>query len=83
MLVASPPLIWNSSAISFSFSLSLGAIHDSLSYRLDDNVQVTLPRLKEMTWNMANPEAEATDPVAVINLKVLLIISALLSYAQF
>ncbi|XP_021905780.1 uncharacterized protein LOC110820574 [Carica papaya] len=32
--------------------------------------QVTLPRLKEMTWNMANPEAEATDPVAVINLKL-------------
>ncbi|KAF5730947.1 putative COMM domain-containing protein [Tripterygium wilfordii] len=33
--------------------------------------QATLPRLKAMTWNMANQEAaEAIDPVAVINLKL-------------
>ncbi|GMP34125.1 hypothetical protein CsSME_00007132 [Camellia sinensis var. sinensis] len=32
--------------------------------------QVTLPRLKAMTWNMANPDTELTDPVAVINLKL-------------
>ncbi|KAA8542126.1 hypothetical protein F0562_023278 [Nyssa sinensis] len=31
---------------------------------------VTLPRLKAMTWNMANQDAESTDPVAVINLKL-------------
>ena len=35
-------------------------------------VQVDFPRLKAMTWNMANQDAaEGTDPVAVINLKVL------------
>ncbi|KAI9174349.1 hypothetical protein LWI28_015994 [Acer negundo] len=34
--------------------------------------QVMLPRLKAMTWNMANQEyAEVADPVAVINLKLL------------
>ncbi|CAL5327428.1 unnamed protein product [Camellia sinensis] len=32
--------------------------------------QVSLPRLKAMTWNMANPDTELTDPVAVINLKL-------------
>ncbi|KAF8390639.1 hypothetical protein HHK36_025166 [Tetracentron sinense] len=32
--------------------------------------QVTLPRLKAMTWNMANQNTESTDPVAVINLKL-------------
>ncbi|KAK1565058.1 hypothetical protein Q3G72_017893 [Acer saccharum] len=33
--------------------------------------QVMLPRLKAMTWNMANQEyAEVADPVAVINLKL-------------
>ncbi|XAR67899.1 hypothetical protein NMG60_11002835 [Bertholletia excelsa] len=32
--------------------------------------QVTLPRLKAMTWNMANEDSELTDPVAVINLKL-------------
>lgn len=32
--------------------------------------QATLPRLKAMTWNMANQDAESTDPVAVINLKL-------------
>uniref|UniRef100_A0A5B6ZHY6 COMM domain-containing protein n=1 Tax=Davidia involucrata TaxID=16924 RepID=A0A5B6ZHY6_DAVIN len=32
--------------------------------------EVTLPRLKAMTWNMANQDAELTDPVAVINLKL-------------
>ncbi|KAE8123909.1 hypothetical protein FH972_018828 [Carpinus fangiana] len=32
--------------------------------------QVTLPRLKAMTWNMANQDAESADPVAVINLKL-------------
>lgn len=31
-----------------------------------------MPRLKTMTWDMANPEAEFVDPVAVINLKVLI-----------
>lgn len=33
--------------------------------------QGTLPRLKTMTWDMANPDAEFADPVAVINLKLL------------
>ena len=28
------------------------------------------PRLKAMTWDMANQDAESVDPVAVINLKV-------------
>ncbi|KAG5523098.1 hypothetical protein RHGRI_035038 [Rhododendron griersonianum] len=32
--------------------------------------QVNLPRLKAMTWNMANQGIELTDPVAVINLKL-------------
>ncbi|KAK7850545.1 protein far1-related sequence 3 [Quercus suber] len=32
--------------------------------------QVTLPRLKAMTWDMANQDAESIDPVAVINLKL-------------
>ncbi|KAJ4712568.1 Protein FAR1-RELATED SEQUENCE 3 [Melia azedarach] len=33
--------------------------------------QVVLPRLKAMTWDMANQEsAEVADPVAVINLKL-------------
>ncbi|XP_058103315.1 uncharacterized protein LOC131246879 isoform X2 [Magnolia sinica] len=32
--------------------------------------QVSLPRLKAMTWNMANQDAESTDHVAVINLKL-------------
>lgn len=32
--------------------------------------QVSLPRLKAMTWNMANADTELTDPVAVINLKL-------------
>lgn len=33
--------------------------------------QVGFPRLKAMTWNMANQDAaEGTDPVAVINLKL-------------
>ncbi|KAK7809567.1 hypothetical protein CFP56_018376, partial [Quercus suber] len=31
--------------------------------------QVTLPRLKAMTWDMANQDAESINPVAVINLK--------------
>ncbi|KAJ9676635.1 hypothetical protein PVL29_021916 [Vitis rotundifolia] len=34
------------------------------------NDQVTMPRLKAMTWNMANQETEMLDPVAVINLKL-------------
>lgn len=34
------------------------------------HVQVIMPRLKAMTWNMANQETEMLDPVAVINLKV-------------
>lgn len=29
-----------------------------------------MPRLKAMTWNMANQDKESTDPAAVINLKV-------------
>lgn len=33
-------------------------------------IQTTVPRLKAMTWNMANPNKESTDPAAVINLKV-------------
>ncbi|XP_021821575.1 uncharacterized protein LOC110763123 [Prunus avium] len=33
--------------------------------------QGALPRLKTMTWDMANPDAEFADPVAVINLKLL------------
>lgn len=33
--------------------------------------QVGFPRLKAMTWDMANQEStEAMNPVAVINLKV-------------
>ncbi|XP_057972356.1 uncharacterized protein LOC131160560 [Malania oleifera] len=32
--------------------------------------QATVPRLKAMTWNMANQDAELTEPVAVINLKL-------------
>nr|XP_023874481.1 uncharacterized protein LOC111987017 [Quercus suber]XP_023874482.1 uncharacterized protein LOC111987017 [Quercus suber]POE83483.1 protein far1-related sequence 3 [Quercus suber] len=32
--------------------------------------QVTLPRLKAMTWDMANQDAESINPVAVINLKL-------------
>ncbi|XP_058194445.1 protein FAR1-RELATED SEQUENCE 3-like [Rhododendron vialii] len=32
--------------------------------------QVNFPRLKAMTWNMANQGIELTDPVAVINLKL-------------
>ncbi|XP_050259286.1 uncharacterized protein LOC126704338 [Quercus robur] len=32
--------------------------------------QVTLPRLKAMTWDRANQDAESIDPVAVINLKL-------------
>lgn len=34
------------------------------------NDQVIMPRLKAMTWNMANQEPEMLDPVAVINLKL-------------
>lgn len=33
-------------------------------------LQVTLPRLKAMTWEMAKQGEELTDPAAVINLKV-------------
>ncbi|XVF49635.1 hypothetical protein PTKIN_Ptkin04bG0029100 [Pterospermum kingtungense] len=32
--------------------------------------EVSLPRLKAMTWNMATQDTEVTDPVAVINLKL-------------
>ncbi|KAK3040649.1 hypothetical protein RJ639_026970 [Escallonia herrerae] len=32
--------------------------------------QVSVPRLKTMTWNMANEDTDLTDPVAVINLKL-------------
>ncbi|KAF7833976.1 putative COMM domain-containing protein [Senna tora] len=32
--------------------------------------QNSVPRLKAMTWNMANPDKESTDPAAVINLKL-------------
>lgn len=32
--------------------------------------QVILPRLKSMTWNMANQSVEQTQPAAVINLKL-------------
>ncbi|KAL5717601.1 hypothetical protein ACHQM5_010583 [Ranunculus cassubicifolius] len=32
--------------------------------------QVNFPRLKAMTWNLANQEAEMAEPVAVINLKL-------------
>ncbi|KAI4336314.1 hypothetical protein L6164_014853 [Bauhinia variegata] len=32
--------------------------------------QNTVPRLKAMTWNMANLDKESTDPAAVINLKL-------------
>ncbi|EOY22475.1 Far1-related sequence 3 isoform 3 [Theobroma cacao] len=35
--------------------------------------EVSLPRLKAMTWNMGNQDSEVTEPVAVINLKFLLI----------
>ncbi|KAL0918733.1 hypothetical protein M5K25_010760 [Dendrobium thyrsiflorum] len=31
---------------------------------------VSLPRLKAMTWNMANQSVDATDPFAIINLKL-------------
>lgn len=34
------------------------------------HVQVNMPRLKSMTWNMANQDPEMLDPVAIINLKV-------------
>lgn len=44
---------------------------DQISYFQMDDIQVVLPRLKAMTWDMANQEsAEVADPVAVINLKV-------------
>ncbi|KAI3941545.1 hypothetical protein MKW92_037198 [Papaver armeniacum] len=33
--------------------------------------QGILPRLKTMTWNMADQDTESTDPAAVINLKLL------------
>lgn len=36
----------------------------------DQPVQVNLPRLKAMTWNMANQDMDLTDPVAIINLKL-------------
>ncbi|XP_057785945.1 uncharacterized protein LOC131003479 isoform X1 [Salvia miltiorrhiza] len=32
--------------------------------------QVILPRLKSMTWNMANQSVEQTEPAAVINLQL-------------
>ncbi|KAF5179074.1 hypothetical protein FRX31_031342 [Thalictrum thalictroides] len=32
--------------------------------------QITFPRLKAMTWNLANQETELAEPVAVINLKL-------------
>lgn len=32
--------------------------------------QATFPRLKAMTWNMANQETEMAEPVAVINMKL-------------
>ncbi|KAL5543904.1 hypothetical protein UlMin_007688 [Ulmus minor] len=32
--------------------------------------QATLPRLKAVTWDMANQDTEFTDPVAVMNLKL-------------
>ncbi|KAG0476776.1 hypothetical protein HPP92_013617 [Vanilla planifolia] len=32
--------------------------------------QVSLPRLKAMTWNMANQTVDNTDPIAVVNLKL-------------
>ncbi|KAL4363383.1 hypothetical protein GQ457_04G015100 [Hibiscus cannabinus] len=32
--------------------------------------KVSLPRLKAMTWNMATQDAEMTEPMAVINLKL-------------
>ncbi|KAF3436888.1 hypothetical protein FNV43_RR19641 [Rhamnella rubrinervis] len=35
-----------------------------------NQVEVPLPRLKAMTWEMANQDEELTDPVAVINLKL-------------
>ncbi|PNY09483.1 hypothetical protein L195_g006035, partial [Trifolium pratense] len=31
--------------------------------------QNTVPRLKAMTWNMANRDTESSDPAAVIKLK--------------
>nr|XP_025616103.1 uncharacterized protein LOC112708156 isoform X2 [Arachis hypogaea] len=34
----------------------------------DKNV---VPRLKAMTWNMANVDEDSTDPAAVINLKII------------
>ncbi|KAL7099253.1 hypothetical protein ACP275_09G071800 [Erythranthe tilingii] len=34
------------------------------------NDEVILPRLKSMTWNMANQNVEQTEPSAVINLKL-------------
>jgi len=33
-------------------------------------IQNIVPRLKAMTWNMANQDTESSDPAAVINLKV-------------
>ncbi|CAJ2644418.1 unnamed protein product [Trifolium pratense] len=32
--------------------------------------QNTVPRLKAMTWNMANRDTESSDPAAVIKLKL-------------
>ncbi|KAG0478432.1 hypothetical protein HPP92_013151 [Vanilla planifolia] len=32
--------------------------------------KVSLPRLKAMTWNMANQTVDNTDPIAVVNLKL-------------
>lgn len=34
------------------------------------NDMVSLPRLKAMTWNMANENVDAADPIAVINFKL-------------
>ncbi|GAV56560.1 HCaRG domain-containing protein [Cephalotus follicularis] len=32
--------------------------------------EASVPRLKAMTWNMANQDSDVSDPVAVINLKL-------------
>ncbi|KAF9603905.1 hypothetical protein IFM89_038624 [Coptis chinensis] len=36
----------------------------------DDKDQLTIPRLKTMTWNLANQETELTQPLAIINFKL-------------
>lgn len=50
--------------------LLVGYVDVDLFCILCNHIQVILPRLKAMTWDMAGMDTESMDPVAVINLKV-------------